>query len=366
MDFSTTMEIFVSNYTLIDNEIYELWVEGVSAIEAVCQLKGKALLQQGSNVEMLQSEIEDHYRTYSLLERLLHNPAKIKDHQLEFQIEPQIMSMLIQRYYKFDDAVYRDILGKKLSTRNRKDLDDLSERTGINILSCRRQFDNAKRVFKVVEEMPGLVVKNIIDNFALDKELAKSYATVVFLGSLRFDCTKRKLQYLSFQDLSHCAHAIMANWTCKEQGPEQDDTEFDREFLLDLKDLRVMLDKDREHKHFSLVCTKVKPQMLEKVFQDVENNFKTYTRAILGISCGLHRSREMRTLFIDMVEKCLEPWYAAHWSRADLSIFLEAYTYSALEMDALREAELRQSWERCMKVLSTSLICLHKDKKEKK
>jgi hypothetical protein len=87
--------------------------------------------------------------------------------------------------------VYRDILGKKLSTRNRKDLDDLSERTGINILSCRflrkipvklvyvklkfsrRQFDNAKRVFKVVEEMPGLVVPNIIENFALDKDLAK-------------------------------------------------------------------------------------------------------------------------------------------------------------------------------------------------
>lgn len=67
------------------------------AIEAVCQLKGKALLQQGSNVEMLQSEIEDHYRTYSLLERLLHNPSKIKDHQLEFQIQPEIMSMLIQR-----------------------------------------------------------------------------------------------------------------------------------------------------------------------------------------------------------------------------------------------------------------------------
>lgn len=68
------------------------------AIEAVCQLKGKALLQQGSNVEMLQSEIEDHYRTYSLLERLLHNPSKIKDHQLEFQIQPEIMSMLIQRW----------------------------------------------------------------------------------------------------------------------------------------------------------------------------------------------------------------------------------------------------------------------------
>jgi hypothetical protein len=38
--------------------------------------------------------------------------------------------------------VYRDILGKKLSARNRKDLDDLSERTGINILSCRSVDQN--------------------------------------------------------------------------------------------------------------------------------------------------------------------------------------------------------------------------------
>jgi len=41
-------------------------------------------------------------------------------------------------------------------------------------------------------------------------------------------------------------------------------------------------------------------------------------------------------LFVDLVEKCLEPWYTSNWCRADLSIFLSAYTLSALEMDALR------------------------------
>lgn len=83
------------------------------------------------------------------------------------------------------------------------------------------------------------------------------------------------------------------------------------------------------------MCAKVRPLLLEKVYQDVESNFKTYTRAILGISYGLHRSREMRMLFVDLVEKCLEPWYSANWLRADLTIFLSAYTQSALEMIAL-------------------------------
>lgn len=76
----------------------------------------------------------------------------------------------------------------------------------------------------------------------------RCYAAVVFLGSLRFECSKRRLQYLNLQDLVHCAHALINGWTCRDPGPDQDDTEFDREFLLDLRDLRVVMDKDKEHR----------------------------------------------------------------------------------------------------------------------
>jgi hypothetical protein len=87
---------------------------------------------------------------------------------------------------------------------------------------------------------------------------------------------------------------------------------------------------------YSLVCGKLRPQLLERVHQDVESNFRTYTRALLGIAGGLHRSREMRSLFADLVERCLEPWHAARWTHSDLRLFLAAYTQAALEMDALR------------------------------
>jgi hypothetical protein len=41
----------------------------------------------------------------------------------------------------------------------------------------------------------------------------------------------------------------MASWTYIDNGsPEYDDTELDREFLLDLRELRVLLDKEKEHK----------------------------------------------------------------------------------------------------------------------
>jgi hypothetical protein len=42
------------------------------------------------------------------------------------------------------------------------------------LLCYRRQFDNVKRVFKVVDDMQGSVVQNIKNNFLLPEELARS------------------------------------------------------------------------------------------------------------------------------------------------------------------------------------------------
>jgi len=43
------------------------------------------------------------------------------------------------RYYEFDSVIVREILGKKLTTRFRNALDDISEKTHIPLRSCRRQ-----------------------------------------------------------------------------------------------------------------------------------------------------------------------------------------------------------------------------------
>jgi hypothetical protein len=43
----------------------------------------------------------------------------------------------LYRYYEFDDAVIRELLGKKLSSRHRKDLDEVSEKTCVLLKSCR-------------------------------------------------------------------------------------------------------------------------------------------------------------------------------------------------------------------------------------
>jgi hypothetical protein len=46
-------------------------------------------------------------------------------------------------YYELDNAFMREILGKNLTSRLRKDLDEISEKCGISLKSCRRQVDIA-------------------------------------------------------------------------------------------------------------------------------------------------------------------------------------------------------------------------------
>lgn len=144
-----------------------------AATEAVHFQNTKGVARNmGAPLELVASDVLDHYRTYSLLERLLFAPTKLSE-QPSFQLEPLSQHLLIEKYYNLDDTVAREILGKKLSPRYRKDLDEVADRTGIRLKSCRRQFDNVKRIFKCVEELPGNVTNNIKQNFMLPDELAR-------------------------------------------------------------------------------------------------------------------------------------------------------------------------------------------------
>lgn len=75
--------------------------------------------------------------------------------------------MLI-RYYQFDKEVIRELLGKKLTGRLRKDLDDVSEKTNIPLKSCRRQvcsyFHDFQHTANTVEPFQLSVNSLLTDN----------------------------------------------------------------------------------------------------------------------------------------------------------------------------------------------------------
>ncbi|XP_013394299.1 acidic fibroblast growth factor intracellular-binding protein [Lingula anatina] len=356
------VNIFVGNDTLIDTDIYELWLKGYTAHEAAVVQQQKGILQQyGATFEMLFSDTVDHYRTFSMLERFYKYPSKLIDTPV-FQINPETKKMLIERYYEFDPEVVREFLGKKLSSRNRKDLDDISEKTRVSLKSCRRQFDNVKHVFKTVEDMMGSLVENIRTLFLISEELAKKYAAIVFIANNRFETGKKKLHYLTFEDFAFCADQMMSHWTSRARGvktltSEDIDTDLDRDFLQALRDVKELSDYVEEHK--SLVLRTL-TGLSDRAFTDIEQNFKNISKVIVGIGSGLSHSKESRDLFLDLVEKFIEPCRQAMWTKDDVEAFLNAYLDTSHMVEHFRSnPQMAKIWDRYMVMITACIVQMY-------
>ncbi|CAH0766484.1 unnamed protein product [Bemisia tabaci] len=353
----TDLDVFISNYTVVDPMIFKLWLNGKSSSEAVEILQKQKFAEIDTPFDLLLSDIHNHYQTYDLMEKHLHHPKHLEN-QLAFQIEPQTRSFLIKSYFSLDDPVVREILNKRISSRHRKDLDEVSDKTGVPLRSCRRQFENIKRIYKINEDLRGSITKNICSLFLLPEDLGRTYGTIVFLGRMKFELGKRKLQHVSFAELENCVTVIMKYWTYSEPNTEYyDDTLLDREFLDDLKDIKIIQDKDKEHKH--LVCQQLRPSLLEKNFSEIESNFRVYARGLTSIALHLNRTRDLRSFFLLIFENVIDPVKTVNWSLVDLKSFLSAFTICALQVDAFREASVKTVWERFMNVITHCVSVLY-------
>ena len=60
-----TVDVFAGNYTIIDWEIHELWLNGLNSNEAMSFLRDGVVKDFGPNLisqDMLASDVNDHYR----------------------------------------------------------------------------------------------------------------------------------------------------------------------------------------------------------------------------------------------------------------------------------------------------------------
>ncbi|NXB60392.1 FIBP protein, partial [Struthidea cinerea] len=346
---SSDLDVFVGNTTLIDEEVYRLWLDGHSVAEAVARrLRGGVLEREGTSVAVLQSDTRDHYRTFQMLERLLHAPPRLLQ-QLLFQIPPERQALLVQRYYAFDEALARELLGKKLSKGTKKELDEISARTGVGIRSCRRQAFEGGLGIPLEAEDP------LTPPFCPPRD----YAAIVFFANSRFETGKRRLQFLTFGDFAACAQSMMGHWSQGALAPEaaEPDGDLPKSFLQDLKELKVLVtDKDLLDQHKSLVCSALRGKI--SVYNELEANFKALSRALVNVGGKLTHARDVRDFFVDLVEKVIEPCRSDKWSPGDLRLFLTQYTAAPRNLPGFRHQAL---WERYMAAITACLLRMYHD-----
>ncbi len=143
---ASALDVFVAEPTEIDLDVFRLWLCGDGAEKAT----EERLAQNPSSSEfdnygdLLLDETRGYFELFAILEPYLQLPSRFLKQGL-VQLPVSVKLAMIQYYYAFDERVVREFLGKKLNTKNRKDLDDVSEKIGVSLRNCRRQFDNIKQ-----------------------------------------------------------------------------------------------------------------------------------------------------------------------------------------------------------------------------
>lgn len=114
-------------------------------------------------------------------------------------------------------------------------------------MSCRRQFDNLRRVFRRVEDLPGQLHDLISAKFMLEPPLAHVYARLVFICNNRLALNKKNLIGMQLEPFLRCSQEFMSQWTSWgiHGTNDYDDQDMDRKFLQELRELKpVIMSKD--------------------------------------------------------------------------------------------------------------------------
>lgn len=351
-----SLTILVSEPSDPDLDTFSLWLKG-HEIQEASRLRAESeppiTREFVEYKQLLLSDTKDQFRVFQLLQPYLQLPQTLMNQHL-FQFSQATKRALIEHYYKFDEAVVREFLGKKLSSKNRKDLDNISDKTGISLRSCRRQFDNIKQVLRVVDDHDGSLVENIKQKFILPEEMARVYASVVFISANRFETNKKKLSSFSFSDLTLCASEMIDHWTAGSEGSHavDDDLELDRDFLQDLHDLklsmlaRIWVDRHLKHILKDMRKKKTSPQLIKSV----EQNFHVLSKALISLGASLVHGKDLKDFFFDLVEDIIDPCKSFGWSVQDVEVVLTSLGATLVECEqghsrqTGRPGKLEKSW----------------------
>eukprot|EP00794_Sanderia_malayensis_P020243 gene20243-22225_t len=313
-----------------DMDVYSLWLQGINEEEATRQRRHTDP-SINTAISIALTDTRQQYQLFQLLEKFFSSPQSLK-RQMLCILPTSVQQTLIERYYSFDKEVIREFLGKKMSAKLRKDMDDVSEKTGIPLKRCRRQFDNVKNVLKAYEDSEGCAHEVINRNFLFSQQQARMYALLVFLFVNRFDSSKKRLAYLTFDDFMFCAEQMLSHWcvgsfdaSYTSSDVTHDDDEIDRNFFQEVRDLKnIITDKDSNDQLKRFVVAYLENNNFIGLAKSTESVFRNITTKLFQIGSSMTNTRDVREFFSHTVEKVIEPVRQMEWTKHEFETFLEA------------------------------------------
>eukprot|EP00735_Rhodelphis_limneticus_P004256 TRINITY_DN15827_c0_g1::TRINITY_DN15827_c0_g1_i1::g.22587::m.22587 TRINITY_DN15827_c0_g1::TRINITY_DN15827_c0_g1_i1::g.22587 ORF type:complete len:374 (-),score=27.45,sp/Q9JI19/FIBP_MOUSE/32.69/2e-56,FIBP/PF05427.6/1.9e-73 TRINITY_DN15827_c0_g1_i1:119-1240(-) len=351
--------VFVGEPILFDVECYNCWLAGLPVQAAASQrmktipdlrqfLIDKESETYHSALQMVQDDTLDHYRTYDQLEHYLSEPRLFLS-QTVFDLPLQVRRIIIERFYGFEDRLMKEFLAKKLSSKVRKELEDIGDKHGVRLQSCKRQFENARRIVKYLKDIDFQpLLKTIESIFCISPELCARYARITFLWFHRFEIQRKKVQFLEYSDLDHFAATMMVNWT------DGASVELDPIFLDDTHSIKGLLsERDLVDSYRTLVRQRFTLESDRS--QRLDNKFSSILRVLLNLSADLSKAKELKDFTVDIVEKIGEKFVSLPFRKDEVAQFFKALYEAFTELEPPALKRYQNSW---LRFLNGVLACL--------
>ncbi|KAJ1964095.1 hypothetical protein GGI12_001641 [Dipsacomyces acuminosporus] len=344
----------VSTPVVIDNMVFDGYISGESVNKVVARMRQEPDMCDAQEMAVAEY-VKGQFHLMQYMEYYLHRPRYFLEQRHLLPLSDKARMELVEKYYSFDEPVMLEFLSRKLNSRTRTYLPEVSEKTGIPIASCRRQFENVKRIAKQSEDEEGVpLVNEIMDKFALPEPLAMHYAHILFININRVDTTKRCLAHFKYSDFDFCASILIEYWTTRSSTTTLDD--IDEPLTQQAQQLKGMLVDNKAN--FDHLCAAVgqyihslasktprgqlaptaPSQGLLSILDSRTARGTTQLRAILrtsfSIVADIDTSSTLRNIFGTVVEKVVDPFANLGLTSEDMellydSVIVEATTFLA-------------------------------------
>eukprot|EP00730_Choanoeca_flexa_P014317 TRINITY_DN6221_c0_g1_i1.p1 TRINITY_DN6221_c0_g1~~TRINITY_DN6221_c0_g1_i1.p1 ORF type:complete len:344 (+),score=51.39 TRINITY_DN6221_c0_g1_i1:1425-2456(+) len=264
----------------IDETVLQLWLQGYKVEEAAARRNDC----KGYPRSLVESDTRDSFDFLASIEPYLRSPTSLFRQPL-FALSERSLEQIIVSYYSYDDSVMSEILSSPLSRSSRKDLDEVAEKTGVSLQSCRRQFANLRRIFKAVEPSHGDIVRLIEQEFRLHVALARQYAAMVFIADNKLAIQKKVLASIPLTCFLTCAQAMFSRWTSDTMQLDLDKT-----FLMTCRDLRSLA-SERNSNLRSRLATQMPSEVLDALM------------SVFTLAAGFSHTRDWRDVFEDVMHQ---------------------------------------------------------------
>ena len=137
----------------------------------------------------------------------------------------------------------------------------------------------------------------------------------------RLDASKRKVAHLSLNDLVVCADVFMGQWGAASAASREG---IDPALVQDLREIRDALNDRREPvEDIKAILAASFAAAGSNAVERLGGNFRSVLRGILSMGAGLAHSKEVRGLFVNLLERLVDPLKAAKWSLKEVQDFLQ-------------------------------------------